>query len=93
MRFFVFSNLFLAGVFLAMMVDRLAGVGPVGDASAWMLAASALVGAGIVGVVVVERGPTMRAGGVSAARHAFEVGITVVFAVVILAVSWQMVVG
>jgi protoheme IX farnesyltransferase len=93
MRFFVFSNLFLAGIFLAMMVDRLADAGPVGDASVWMLAASVLVGVGILGVVVVERGPTMRAEGVSAMRHGVEVGVTVIFAIVIVTLGWQMVVG
>jgi hypothetical protein len=93
MRFFVFTNLFLAGIFLAMMLDRLAHVASVGDAWMWMAAASALVGVGIVGVVLVERGPTMRAEGVSAMRHALEVGLTVVFAVAIVALGWQMVVG
>jgi protoheme IX farnesyltransferase len=93
MRFFVFTNLFLAGIFLAMMVDRLAHVASVGDAWMWMAAASALVGVGIVGVVLVERGPTMRAEGVSAMRHTLEVGLTVVFAVAIVALGWQMVVG
>ena len=93
MRFFVFTNLYLAGVFLAMMVDRLADATPVGDAWMWMAAASALVGVGIVGVVVVERGPTMRADGVSPTRHALEVGLTVIFAITIVALCWQMVLG
>jgi hypothetical protein len=93
MRFFVFTNLFLAGVFLAMMVDRLADAAPVGDAWMWMAAGSAMVGVGIIGVVVVESGPTMRADGVSGMRHAVEVGLTVIFAIAIVALGWQMVVG
>jgi protoheme IX farnesyltransferase len=93
MRFFVFTNLFLAGVFLAMMVDRLAGAGSVSDPWTWMTAASVLVGVGMVGVIVVESGPTMRARGVSIPRHVVEVGITVGFAVLIVALGWQMVVG
>jgi hypothetical protein len=92
-RFFVFTNLFLAGVFLAMMVDRLAEAGPVGDAWMWMAAASTLVGIGLVGVVSVERGPTMRAVAVSPLRHVAEVGLTVAFAIVMVALGWQMVVG
>jgi protoheme IX farnesyltransferase len=93
MRFFVFTNLFLAGVFLAMMVDRLASAGPLGDPWMWMTAASGLIGVGIVGVIVVERGPTMRADGVSILRHATEVGITIVFGLAMVALGWQMVVG
>lgn len=92
-RFFVFTNLFLAGVFLAMMVDRLADVGTVGDPWMWMAAASGLVGVGLVGVVAVERGPTMRAKGVSVLRHMVEVGVSVVFALVMVTFGWLMVVG
>jgi protoheme IX farnesyltransferase len=93
MRFFVFTNLYLAGIFLAMMVDRLAKASPVGDASLWMAVASVLIGVGVVGVIVVERGPTMRARGVSGVRHTFEVGLTVVFALAMVGLCWQMVVG
>lgn len=93
MRFFVYTNLFLAGVFLAMMVDTLAHVGQMGDAWLWMAASSALVAVGVIGVVVVERGPTMRAKGVSVLRHTAEVGVTVAYAIAMVLFGWQMVVG
>lgn len=93
MKFFIFTNLFLAGVFLAMMVDRLADVGQLAEPWMWAAAASGFMGVGLVGVVLVERGPTMRAEGVSVLRHTLEVGVTVAFAMAMAAFGWQMVVG
>lgn len=92
MRYFIFSNLFLAGVFLAMMVDRFAGTPEMPTQWLWTAAAAVLVVVGTAGIIHVESGPLMRAPTVSASRHFVEVGISVAFALVMVAVGWQMVV-
>ena len=91
MPFFLFTNLMLAGVFLAMMIDRLAGVPAVGADTVWLVASTVLVSIGVLGVVSVESGRSMRAPGISVFRHLIEIAITVVFAAGMVALAWQMV--
>jgi protoheme IX farnesyltransferase len=85
MRYFGFTNLYLAGVFLAMMIDSMALDSGVGSAIVWISAGSVLVLAGVVMVVRLERAPHMRADGVSAIRHGAEVALSAGFAVVMVA--------
>lgn len=89
MPYFLFTNLVLAGVFLAMMVDRLADTPSVGGGLAWVMVGAVLVVVGLVGVVFVESRGGMRAAGVSALRHSVEIAITVLFAFTILFLAWQ----
>lgn len=89
MPFFLFTNLMLAGVFLAMMIDRLADVPAVGADTVWMVASTVLVSIGILGVVSVESGRRMRAPRISKSRFIVEIAITVVFAAGMLALGWQ----
>ncbi len=89
MPYFLYSNLMLAGVFLAMMIDRLAGVQAVGADTAWMVASTILVSIGILGVISVESGRSVRAPWVSAFRHIIEIAITVVFAAGMVALGWR----
>lgn len=89
MRYFVFSNLFLSGVFLAMMVDRFAGTPAVGADRAWLIAATVLVGGGMLGVIRVETRPGMRAVGISVIRHGIELALTVAIAIAIVGFGWQ----
>lgn len=91
MPYFLFTNLMLAGVFLAMMVDRLAGVPAIGADTVWMSASTVLVSIGVLGVIFVESGPGMRAPRISVFRHIIEIAITVVFGVGTIALGWQMV--
>jgi protoheme IX farnesyltransferase len=93
MPYFLFTNLVLAGVFLSMMIDRLAGVPAVGFEKGFMTIASLLVLIGLMGVIHVERGKGMRAPGVSVIRHTLEITTTAAFAIVIVGLGWQMVVG
>ncbi|MEZ5175346.1 MAG: heme o synthase [Acidimicrobiia bacterium] len=93
MPYFVFTNLVLAGVFLAIMLDRLAATPSLGHSYAWMTVASTIVGIGVVGVVSVESGKGMRAPGISVLRHGIEVGATVAFVGVMVLVGWQSVVA
>jgi len=93
MPYFLFTNLVLAGVFLSMMIDRLAGVPAVGFEKGFMTIASLLVLIGLMGVINLERGKGMRAPGVSVIRHTLEIAATAVFAIVIVGLGWQMVVG
>lgn len=89
MKFFGFTNLYLAGVFLAMMVDRLAGASAVVDAETfWMVAATTLVGVGGLGVVASEIASHARAPGVSRARQIVEVAITASFGLGLTWVAW-----
>jgi protoheme IX farnesyltransferase len=89
MKYFVFSNLFLSGVFLGMMVDRFAHTPPVGFDVAWFAVAAVLVGVGMAGVLLVETRPGMRAPGVSVLRHGIELAITTAVAVGIVVLAWQ----
>jgi protoheme IX farnesyltransferase len=89
MKYFVFSNLFLSGVFLGMMVDRFAHTPPVGFDVAWFAVAAVLVGLGMAGVLLVETRPGMRAPGVSVLRHGIELAITTAVAVGIVVLAWQ----
>lgn len=89
MKYFVFSNLFLSGVFLSMMVDRFAHTSPVGSDTVWLVSASCLVGAGMLGVLYVESRPGMRAPGISVLRHGIELAVTTAVAVGIVALAWQ----
>ncbi len=88
MQYFGFTNVYLAAVFLSMMIDRIALDGEV--AGAWSLAGAgtALVIAGLIGASTVETRPAVRARGVSAVRHGVEVGITMAFAVGVLVAAW-----
>ncbi len=79
MRFFGFSNLYLAGVFLAMMVDRLLDIPALGAPILWMVAGTTLVVVGGIGVVGSEISSHARAPGVSRLRQMFEVGLTAAF--------------
>jgi protoheme IX farnesyltransferase len=87
--YFLFTNLVLAGVFLAMMIDRLADTPPIGGGQAWVVAGAALVVVGLAGVVFVESRSGMRATGVSVARHTIEITITVAFALTIVTLAWR----
>ena len=89
MRYFLFTNLVLAGVFLAMMVDRLADTQSVGWDRAWVVAGAGFVVVGLIGVVFVESRSGMRAAGVSVLRHTIEIAITVAFALTIVTLAWQ----
>lgn len=87
MRYFGITNLYLAGVFLSMMLDT-----TLIDARAVSAAGSVLgpmggvlVLIGMIGVVATEARPQARAHGVSVVRHTVEVGITALFAFGILA--------
>jgi protoheme IX farnesyltransferase len=88
MRYFGYTNLYLAAVFLSMMVDRVVLDGAIRGTSAWRIAGSTLALVGIAMVVTVERGHGMRAPGVSAVRHGVEVGITVAFTIGMVVAAW-----
>ena len=88
MRFFGFTNVYLAAVFLAMMVDRVALDTSLSGTTSWLVAGSVLALVGVAMVVTVERGTGMRAPHVSAVRHAVEVGVTVAFTVAIVVAAW-----
>ena len=89
MEYFGFTNIYLAAVFIAMMVDRLVLDVSVGGSVVWAIIGSALVVVGLVGVVSVEVRPSVRVAGIPAMRHFGEVGLTVAFALVILVGVWR----
>ena len=89
MPYFVYTNLVLAGAFLSMLVDRLAGVPSLGFGRGFIVIAGALAVIGFAGVVNVERGPQMRAPGISRFRHALEILVTVVFGLSLIVLAWQ----
>ena len=93
MRYFGFTNIYLAALFLSMLVDRVVLDGGVGGDGIWVIAGSALVAVGLVLVVMTERHPEMRAPGVKPIRHVIEVGITVAFAVAMVAGAWATIMG
>jgi 4-hydroxybenzoate polyprenyltransferase len=88
MRFFGFTNVYLAAVFLSMMVDRAVLDTSLSGTTTWLTAGSVFALVGMAMVVTVERGPGMRAPGISAMRHAVEVGITSAFVLGMVVVSW-----
>lgn len=89
MGFFGFSNLYLAGVFLAMATDTLADTtSVVGGTTSWMVVSSALVGAGGLAVIASEVSSGARAPGVSRLRQAIEVAITGLFAFALMWLAW-----
>lgn len=88
MRFFGFTNVYLASIFLAMMVDRTVLDTSLSGTTTWLAAGSVFALVGTAMVVTVERGTGMRAPGISAMRHAVEVGITAVFVLGIVVISW-----
>lgn len=88
MRFFGFTNLYLAGVFLAMMLDRLFGTPVLGGSTAWMVMASMLVGVGGIAVVLSEVSSHARGPKVSRFRQIAEVGVTAMFAFGLLWAAW-----
>ena len=93
MQYFGFTNIYLASVFVAMMVDRLALDGAVGGTKAWVLMGTVLMAIGLAGVVTVEVQPAVRFKGVSLLRHVSEVGLTLAFAVVLIVSVWRSVNG
>jgi protoheme IX farnesyltransferase len=88
MSFFVFTNLYLAGVFLSMMVDRLVNTPILGGGMFWMVTASIFVGIGGLAVVGSEIASHARGPHISRFRQIVEVGITALFAFVLLWVAW-----
>jgi protoheme IX farnesyltransferase len=84
MRYFGFTNLYLAGVFLAMMVDRLASDSSIGWVTIWVTLGAALAMVGVGMVVRFERRPHMRVVGSSAFRHSAEVALSIGFAIVMV---------
>lgn len=88
MRYFGYTNLYLAAVFLSMMADRIVLDTEVGGAWALAVTGTGLMLAGLIGVATVEARPMVRAEGVSPTRHFFEVGITMAFAVILLVAAW-----
>ncbi len=89
MGFFGFTNLYLAGVFLAMAIDRLVGTTAVlGGATLWMVVATVLVGVGGLAVIASEVSSDARAPGVSRPRQIVEVAITALFAFALTWIAW-----
>ncbi len=89
MPFFGFTNLYLAGIYLAMMIDQLVGTPLVFDRGIfWMVAATTLVGVGGLAVVASEVASDARGPGVSRIRQIIEVAITVAFAFGLIWVAW-----
>jgi protoheme IX farnesyltransferase len=88
MKFFGFTNMYLAGVFLSMMVDRLVDTPILGGATFWMVVATTLVGIGGLAVIASEVSSHARAPGVSRFRQLAEVGITALFAFALIWAAW-----
>ena len=89
MQYFGYTNIYLAAVFAAMMVDRLVLDGSIGGTTAWATVGTALMIAGLVGVVTVEVQPAVRVHDIHVLRHVGEVGLTLVFAVVLIVAVWR----
>jgi len=88
-RFFVYSNLYLASIFLAMMIDRIVLDTGLAGSRVWMAVGSILALGGLAMVVIIERRPEVRVAKVSGSRHAIEVAITVSVGVAIVVGSWM----
>jgi len=84
MRFFGYTNLYLAAVFLSMMVDRLVFDTGIGGSWSWALVGTGFVVSSLIGVATVEARPQVRAEGISPGRHVIEVGVTMAFAIALL---------
>ena len=93
MQYFGYTNIYLALVFIAMMVDRLVLSGSVGGATAWVSIGTALMVIGLVGVVTVEVRPAVRVHDIHVMRHAGEVGLTLAFAVGLIVTVWRSISG
>ncbi len=93
MQYFGYTNIYLASVFVAMMVDRLVLEGGVGGAAAWASVGTALMIAGLAGVVTVEVQPSVRVHDIHVMRHVVEVGLTLGFAVVMIVTVWRSITG
>ena len=88
MRYFGFTNIYLAAVFLAMLVDKVVLDEAAAGAEFWFVLGALLTLGGMALVVAVERRKGMRAPGVTPARHAVEVGITVLVGVILVLGTW-----
>jgi protoheme IX farnesyltransferase len=88
MQYFGYTNIYLAVVFIAMMVDRLVLSGSVGGATAWVSIGTVLMVIGLVGVVTIEVRPAVRVHDIHVMRHAGEVGLTLAFAVALIVSVW-----
>ncbi|TDI55082.1 MAG: protoheme IX farnesyltransferase [Acidobacteria bacterium] len=88
MPFFVFSNLYLGGVFIAMALDRIADTAFFGSVTLWLVIGSRLGGGGGILVLVSEISSDARAPHVSRFRQVLEVAITALFAFALLWASW-----
>ncbi len=88
MRFFGFTNLYLAGMFLSMMVDRLVDVPVLGGTTFWMVGGTTLVGIGGLAVIASEISSHARGPRVSRFRQIAEVGITALFAFGLTWAAW-----
>jgi hypothetical protein len=75
------------------MVDRSVLDTSLPGSTAWLVAGSVFALVGMAMVVTVERGPGMRAVGISSMRHVVEVGITATFVLCMVVVSWMSVAG
>jgi len=93
MQYFGYTNIYLALVFGAMMLDRLVLDGSVGGATGWVLTGSALMVVGLAGVVTIEVQPAVRVHDIHVMRHVGEVGMTLAFAVALIVTVWQSVTG
>ena len=89
MRYFGYTNAYLAGVFLAMLVDKVVIDAFEVGATPWLVLGSVIAVVGLGMVVAVERRPGMRAPGVSSLRHGVEVGLSIAFGVVLIASTWM----
>ncbi|MCL1594410.1 MAG: heme o synthase [Actinomycetia bacterium] len=89
MRYFVFTNLYLASIFLAMMIDRLVFDTGIGATNVWMVIASVAVIGGLTMVALVERRPEVRLPKNSALRHTLEVTVTMMAGLALVVASWM----
>ena len=93
MQYFGYTNVYLALVFVAMMVDRLVLSGSVGGATAWVSIGTVLMLIGLAGVVTIEVRPAVRVHDVHVMRHAGEVGLTLAFAFALIVSVWRSING
>jgi len=89
MRYFGYTNLYLASIFLVLMIDRLVYDTDLPGSRIWLTVGSVFVLGGLAMVAMVERRPEVRLAKVSGIRHAFEVAITMLVGVAIVAGSWM----
>ncbi|GMQ97930.1 MAG: hypothetical protein BMS9Abin17_0434 [Acidimicrobiia bacterium] len=89
MKYFGYTNLYLALIFLAMMIDRLVYDTDLPGSRIWMSVGTVFVLGGLAMVATVERRPEVRSPNVSAVRHAAEVTITMLVGIAVVAGSWM----